>query len=301
MSIIEQALQRMRKAEPLPDGRQPRDAAAVRPVASARLTDVVAAPAPIAPRRTVHIDPAALRNAGLLPVAAHERQIEQQFRRIKRPVIEQAFAPDKLGGAQPGAASARLIMLASALSGEGKTFCSVNLALSLARERDLDVVIVDADVAKQNISTVLGVAEEPGLLDALADDTLAVESLILPTNIERLSVLPAGRRQPEFATELLSSGRMRDLMARVVTIRPSRIVVFDSPPLLLTTESEALIAAVGQILLVVRAGATPREAVMNAIGMLGEGKPVGLVLNQNPFELSDAYYYYGATDAGART
>ena len=187
-----------------------------------------------------------------------------------------------------------LIMIASAVPGEGKTFTSINLALSMAVEKDISVLLVDADVAKPHISSVLGLQSEAGLLDALQDESLDVESLIVGTDVEGLCVLPAGRRT-EMATELLASARMEEVMAQLARGDGTRIVLFDSPPLLLTSESRVLSMVVGQIVLVVRAGFTPQQAVLDAISHLPEGKYKGIVLNQCEIEQDSPYYYgYGA-------
>jgi len=127
-----------------------------------------------------------------------------------------------------------------------KTFTSINLALSIARERDVSVLIMDADVAKPHISRIFGIDQEPGLLDALADDDLDIESLVLPTDVPGLSMLPAGHHH-EAATELLASARMSQLIARLTVRDPRRIVLLDSPPLLLSSESRALVQIAGQV------------------------------------------------------
>jgi len=163
----------------------------------------------------------------------------------------------------------------------------------MARERDISVLIMDADVAKPHISRIFGVDREPGLLDALADDSIDIESLVLPTDVDGLSVLPAGPYN-ESATELLASVRMNQVLTRLTARDPRRIVLLDSPPLLLSSESRALVEIAGQVVLVVRAGGTPRRAVEEAIGYVGDDKPLGLVLNQSQMALSEGYYGYGS-------
>jgi exopolysaccharide/PEP-CTERM locus tyrosine autokinase len=184
-----------------------------------------------------------------------------------------------------------MIMVASSLPGEGKTFVSVNLALSMSLERDISVVLADADVAKPHISRLFGVDGEPGLLEALQDDRLDIESLILPTDIPKFSILPAGA-PIDTATELLASQRMQAIVARLATNHDrARVVIFDSPPLLLTSESRVLSQPMGQVVLVVQAGKTAQRAVLDAIRCLGEHKPVSLLLNQSE-AISEAGYYY---------
>lgn len=238
--------------------------------------------------RFVKIDRMRLRAAGFVPDENQERRFADQYRRIKRPILMQVQV--LTAAHAPGA---RFVLMASALPGDGKTFTSINLALSIARERDVSVLIMDADVAKPHISRIFGIDQEPGLLDALADDEIDIESLVLPTDVPGLSMLPAGRRH-EAATELLASARMNQVITRLTARDPRRIVLLDSPPLLLSSESRALVQIAGQVVLVVRAGGTPRRAVQEAIEYIGDGKPLGLVLNQSLLALSEGYYGYGS-------
>jgi exopolysaccharide/PEP-CTERM locus tyrosine autokinase len=230
-----------------------------------------------------------LRSAGYLPESAQDRQFADEYRQVKRPLIAAAF---RSVGGSPGR-SPRLVVMASALPGDGKTFTSINLALSLARERDISVLLVDADVAKPHISCIFGAEAELGLLDAVADEKLGIESLVLRTDVKGLYILPAGKSQAG-ATELLSSARMREQVDRLLAANPRRIVLFDSSPLLVSSESLAVIgAAGGQIVMVVRAGKTPRQAVLDALVKLGGDLPVSLILNQGNRGLAEGLYGYG--------
>lgn len=243
---------------------------------------VVATPS----HRVVHVDRAALISAGFLPPEQKQGQIAGQFRHIKRPLLAAA-----LGRGMEPLLHGRMILLTSSLPNEGKTFTSINLALSISLERDISVVLVDADVAKAHVSRLFGLDAEPGLLDAVRDESVDVESLILPTDIPKLSVLPAGR-QTDMATELLASFHMESVLAKVVGWETrKRIVIFDSPPLLLTSESRVLAQHMGQVVLVVRAGVTPQQAVFDSIDCLGGSKSVTLLLNQSQ-SISHAGYNY---------
>ena len=245
--------------------------------------------------RVIRIDRARLQADGQLPPKPMERLISNQFRHIKRPLIRNA-----LGKGVEQVPNGHLVMITSALPGEGKSFSSINLALSIAREKDLEVVLIDADVAKKDISRVFGVQEEPGLLNALADDLIDVERLILPTDVKGLGILPAGYcAEEDIATELLASSRMDEVAARIGARSAHRLALFDSPPLLLTNESRVIAALMGQIVMVVRAGHTPRAAVQEAIGYVDEDKPLGLVLNQSAAGSMSGYYGYGYYGYGA--
>lgn len=244
---------------------------------------------PARPARVIVIDQTALRSAGLLPPEHQERELAQQYRQIKRPLVNKAFGR---GTARPERGN--VIMIASAMAGEGKTFISLNLAFSIRLEEDISVLLMDGDVANPRISRLLGVAEEKGILDVLQDPNLDVESVILPTDVPGLSLLPAGRRADN-ATELLASTRMSELVARLADRNSSRIVLFDSPPLLLTTESHALAQLAGQVVLVVRADQTPQSAVLEALETMPEEKPIALVLNQSMRHGNSGYYYGGGS------
>jgi protein-tyrosine kinase len=286
MSLVERALKKLQQSTR--PGQVPGAMAA-----PGSASNGVAMPAPATPvrRRVVQqqapisVDRNALRAAGLMAPEHQERQLGDQYRQIKRPLLANA-----MGRGAKKLANGQLIMTASALPEEGKTFTSFNLALSIALEKDLTVLLVDADVSKRHISRILGLESNAGLLDALKDDTLDLESLVVPTDIEGLSILPAGNRT-DIATELLSSTHMENTVSRLGAHDPNRIVLLDSPPLMLTSESRALAAMVGQVVVVVRAGHTPQQAVLDAVSHIPADKAVGFVLNQSHLQTSEGYYY----------
>lgn len=286
MSVVERALQKLRQAGSATPPLHPEI-----PVARARPAEEEIPPAvevPLDPK--VFIDHEALRIAGYLPESGQDRRFADEYRHIKRPLLASAF-----GAVAPGQAqlpSARLVMMTSALPGDGKTFTSINLALSLAREKETSVVLVDGDIAKPHISRIFGVESHPGLLDALANPDADVEDLILQTDCRGLSILPAGSAQ-EGATELLSSNRMKVIANRIIERNPRCIALFDSSPLLVSSESLALASAMGHVVLVVRAGRTPRHAVVDAVESLAEEIPLSLVLNQGRRGLTEGRYGYG--------
>jgi len=273
VSIVERALERLRT-----DG----SASRLRRV----FGKIVETPASQAPSgRVISIDQDALRATGLLPPRHQEREIASQYRQIKRPLIAAA-----MGKGQDPIPNGRLMMVASALPGEGKTFTAINLAFSMAMEKDLQVVLVDGDVAKPQISKMFGVAAERGLLDAVVDPVIQPEPLILPTDVPNLFLLPAGTHSDR-ATELLASERMVEVMSWLLSQDQRRIFIFDSPPLLLSTEAPALAEVAGQILVVVRAEFTEYHVLTDALNRLPEGCSPSLVLNQST-EKSNAYRYH---------
>jgi protein-tyrosine kinase len=233
------------------------------------------------------IDVNKLRAGGYLPEASKDRQFADEYRRIKRPLIERALSGDDAGG-EP-----RTIVVTSAVPGDGKTFTSINLAFSMALERDISILLVDSDVAKHHITDIFGLRQHKGLLDALTDESLDPEALVVPTSSRGFSILPAGTRV-EGTAELVSSNRMRQVVTTLCARNPRRILLLDSPPLLITNEGRSLVKIAGQVVLVVRAGETPRHAVQAAIDMVDEKQAGGVILNQVKVGLTEGYYGYGA-------
>lgn len=235
----------------------------------------------------VEIHQEALRDAGLIAPDYHERLLADQYRDIKRPLIANAFGR-RVAKVEQG----NLIMVTSAEPGEGKTFTSINLALSMAQERDHDVLLVDADVAKPHITTIFGLGEMDGLLDLVENRDIVPESKVLESDIQGLSILPAGRPR-DSATELLSSSRMEEVVAHLATRYPERLVIFDTPPLLETSESKVVCDLAGQVVMVVKAEATSHAAVLTALHQLREEQPVNFVLNQSRVQSGKGSYGYG--------
>jgi len=289
MSLVEQAISRMRRsgAEAPPKSTPGDPGAAPKAVVTAPLPEPVSERASSARRMTIDLN--SLRAGGYLPEEAKDRQFAEHYRQIKRPLIAKALANEGTASTDP-----RVIMVTSALPGDGKTFTSTNLALSLARERDISVLLVDADLPKPHVSRIFGLQKEPGLMDALVDESIAIESLVVTTNVRGLSILPAGN-PAEGIAELLHSDRMRQMTARLCDHDPKRIVLLDSPPLLVTSEGPALTSLAGQVVLVVRAGQTPSRAIVDAVSLIGAGRLGGIVLNEAPAQATAGYYYgYGS-------
>jgi protein-tyrosine kinase len=293
VSLIESALQKLRRV-----GEGTREPGVLAPrlpsvalAAKGLAATIAAEPQPEEAARRIAVDLRALRDAGYLPEERLERRFADHFRHIKRPLIEKALDGD---------AERRIIMVTSALPGDGKTFVSINLALSIARERDVSVLLVDADAPKARVSEVFGLRREPGLIDALTDQYLEVESLIQHTDVRGLEILPAGRFV-ENATELIASARMAQIMARIAARNPSRLVLFDSAPLLVSSEARALAQIPGQIVLVARAGTTPSQAVSGALAQIDRSRLSGLVVNDTPLRLEgDSYYGYSGYGGGGK-
>ena len=284
-SLIEQAAQRLAQLRnagiEVPAGREPAVAVAAAP----RPAEVAAEVA--VQSRLVELDLDALAAAGIVTPHVERSRTADQFRVIKRPLISNAMGQ----GAAP-IKHANLIMVTSALAGEGKSFTSLNLAMSIAAEFDHTVMLVDADVARPSILRMLDLPPGPGLLDVL-EGRAEMADVLLRTSVDTLTVLPSGTPVPR-ATELLASDSMRDLLDDMATRYPDRIIIFDSPPLLLTTESRVLASHMGQIVVVVHAGRTLLSDVQHALATI-ETCPVRLMLLNKATGGLDGAYGRGGT------
>lgn len=236
---------------------------------------------------TVMIAPRLRDLSMLVPGSSISKEIKSEYRRVKRPLLSNAF-----GKSSSLVDQGNLIMVTSSVPKEGKTFTAVNLALALAQERDHTVLLVDCDVTKQGVSRMLGVeGRRPDLTDLLASDTLSVNSALLKTDVPGLVVLPAGKPH-EYITEMIASKRMKRLVDEIENRYKDRIIIFDAPPLLSTPEAQVLAGLVGQIVFVVEAGNTPYSIVEDAIDMLPKDKAIGLLLNKTESISNRGTYYY---------
>lgn len=226
-----------------------------------------------------------LEKMGFLTPEAGRSQLSEEMRHIKRSLLLNAFGPQRHADGK----NLNLIMVTSSNPGEGKTYTSLNLAMSIAKERDKTVLLVDADVAKPGVTRVLGQEAAKGLVDYLVDDALDISDVMMKTNVPNLRFIPAGKRHIH-STELLTSENMKQLTSELATRYPDRVVIFDSPPLLATSEASVVVELVGQILMVVEAGKTSNEEVQEALRLIGENRILGLVLNKTRGSFGTDYY-----------
>ena len=218
--------------------------------------------------------------------------IRRHFQSIKRPLINNALDTDL------GLRRANMIIVTSPLPDAGKTFVSTNLAVSIGLERDKGVILVDGDVAHRHLTRTLGLDTQPGLMDALVDPTKTIGNLVLDTKVKGVRLLPAGSSQPD-ATELLASNRMASIANDLASLYMDEIIVWDSPPLLITNEAAVLASFMGQVVVVVEAGVTSKASVHDALQLLSQVKgdrAVNLVLNKTTQAfLESSYGGYGGT------
>jgi len=246
----------------------------------------------VAPRYA-EIDLEQLAARGFITPGAPHSQLADEFRVVKRPVIRNALRKDGVT-----VRNGNLVMVTSSLPSEGKTFTAVNLAMSVAMEFDHTVLLIDGDVAHPMLPTLLNVPSEPGLLDLLTRDDLDVADALVRTNVEKLTVLPAGSRHRR-ATELLASEQMVNLLLELALRYSDRIIIFDSPPLLATTEARVLATHMGQIVMVVAADTTTQHAVSQALSTIESCEIVLMMLNKARKTDVGSYYGYYTDDVEA--
>jgi Mrp family chromosome partitioning ATPase len=233
-----------------------------------------------------------LAELGLIQPEGKVTALLEEFRIVKRQVLLAARAARRSGG---GAAAQR-VLVCSPLPGEGKTFCATNLALAIAAEKDSEVLLVDADFAKPSVLSTLGLSGGRGLMDALADPSLAVEDCVIATDGRGLFVLPAGHTTTS-DSEYLASGRTPEVLDRLTQGAPNRIVIFDSPPALAASPAAEHAKHLGPALVVVRADMTRHSALEDALSLLATCPDIKLLLNAAHFSPSGrrfgTYYGYG--------
>lgn len=240
-----------------------------------------------ASKEIVEINWKQLAELGFVTPGDSNTQTIEEYRNIKRPLVSNAF-----GEGSVGIDRSNLILVTSSVPREGKTFTAINLALSIATERDKKVLLIDADVARPSISKTLGIKDSPGLIEYLEGQDVGFSDIVLKTNMPGLNLIPSGKHH-QHSTELLSSNRMVLLAQELSNRYPDRIVIFDSPPLLAATQGEVLASLVGQVVLVIEAENTSQSMVMESVNKLASCDVVLAVLNKANTTSEANYYGYG--------
>jgi protein-tyrosine kinase len=241
-----------------------------------------------APARQLEVDLARLAGMGYLVPSQAQSLLADLLRVIKRPLLQNMYRPPEHGG--PTRRS-NVVVVTSAVPGEGKTFVATNLAMSIAMEIDHDALLVDGDVLRPSVFSRLNLEPQTGLMDLLVHPTLRTSELLVGTNVPKLTLLSAGTAQDR-AEELLASTAMDQLLDELSAVYSDRLIIIDSPPLLVTTESRALAERAGQVVLVVEADNTPREQISRAFDTLSNCPIVMSVLNKSRAIESDYVYGY---------
>jgi receptor protein-tyrosine kinase len=242
--------------------------------------------------RYADIDIKSLRDRNFITPDSITTTQTEEFRIVKRSLLLNAFAKGS-GEIHNG----NLILVTSTQPDEGKTFCAINLAMSMATERDVTVLLVDADFAKPDVLATLGVQPGKGLVDVIEDKSIDLSDCLIRTSIENLVLLPAGRRH-NMTTELLASGRMGEIVEELVQRYPDRVIIFDSPPALANSAASVLALHVGQVLFVVESERTREPQLREALSLVSGCRNINLLLNKSPYTGRDkkfgTYYGYGA-------
>jgi len=245
-------------------------------------------PATVISSQHGEVDIGRLMAMGAVTPESGRSKIAEEYRLIKRPLLANAFGHGGVERVRNG----NLIMVTSSLPGEGKTFSAINLAISMATELEHTVLLIDADVSKASVMKYLGLKAKRGLVDVLQDPDLPLSDVLIKTNIAKLTVLPAGDSIAH-ATELLASSAMKNFVHDIASRYPDRIVIFDTPPLLSTSEASVLATYMGQIVFVVEAEGTPQDAITDALAHLADCEHVGVLLNKFVGGGSGGEYGYG--------
>jgi receptor protein-tyrosine kinase len=238
-------------------------------------------------KETIILNGEHLTEKGFIYSSGSAHHIQEEFRHIKRKLINNAFGP-----AAKTLKHSNLIMVSSSNPNEGKTFVSINLALSIALEQDKTVLLVDADVLRPSLHRELQFESKQGLLEYLLDEVHSLSDVIYNTNVTNLKLIPAGR-QHHLTNELLASTKMATLAKELAERYPDRIVIFDCPPILGVTETPVLSSLVGQAVVVVEESKTKIEDVKKAVIQLDADIAIGFVMNKTVRSKKDGYGYYG--------
>ena len=226
---------------------------------------------PRRPAREVEIDLDRLARQGYLTPTIPNRALAEELRVIKMQLIrnvEAAQGPRR-----------NLVLVTSAVPGEGKTFFSMNLAMSIALEVDYHALLVDADVLRPSVLGRYGIGADLGLLDLTTRTDLDLSDVLLRTNVPKLSLMPMGTPSQK-SPELLGSAQMDRLLGELSDRFADRLVVFDAPPILVASGARHLASRVGQVVMVVQAGRTDSHAVSQAFAAVDSCPLVSCVLNR---------------------
>ena len=235
-----------------------------------------------------------LNRKGFLTPDILDESLREEYRVIRRPLLNNAR-----GKSAVPIPHGNLIVVTSSMPGEGKTYNSLNLAISFAMEQDIRVLLIDGDVIKPSLTKTIGLSDVPGLTDLLSGKTNDLTDILYKTNMPKLTVIPAGNRYAH-DTELLSSDRMKKLTEELAERYPDRMVLFDAPPILATSHARVMVQYAGQIVLVVEAGKTLEHSIKDSISHIASEKVVGVILNKGRGANGTSYYgSYGTYGAHA--
>jgi len=242
----------------------------------------------------IDIDLDRLGTLGFVTVSNARRHINEEYREIKRKLIQNAFGP-----LSKTLSNSNIIMVSSARPSEGKTFTAVNLALSIALEQDKTVLLVDADVLKPNVLRTLGVEAHEGLMDYLLGEKKDISNVMYKTNVNKLKIIPAGSSH-HLSTELLASGIMHETVDEFASRYHDRVVIIDTPPIIGINESAVLASFAGQAVIVVEEGRSKLQDIQHSVERLNPDMAIGFVVNKS-INNTEAGGYYGYSYYGSES
>jgi len=263
------------QSEPAPQPQQRRRRAAPQPESTAH-------------SRQVSIDRGALRQHGIALPSAGRSRIAEEFRIVKRQIVAKFL--DEVDG-DPEAARNRVIMVTSAKPGEGKTFAAINLALSIASEQDLKVLLIDLDTRHHAMQDMMGIPAGRGLTDLLSNPDVDFADVVLRTNMPNLAVMPAGHPDNR-GPELLSSKRTREMFEEMTQRYSDRFIIFDAPSCLASSDPATLASIVGQVVFIVEADQTQQEEVEAGVALVRACPNISLLLNKVRASATDQFGSY---------
>ena len=239
--------------------------------------------------KQIHLDFRVLRQNGMITPDNLSSALSNEYRGIKRKLLQKVRDPKTRETIN------NLIMVTSSAPDEGKTFSSTNLALSLAAERGLRVLLIDADVLRPSIGDTFISPPSEGLTDLLSGKAKSVSDVLYRcADIPNLSVIFAGNHKTN-SPELLSSGQMANLCRELSARFTDRVIVLDTPPVLATPEPAILATYVHQVIMVVSAGQTDKHQLRKSLEAVSSCQNVSLLFNKAPRwnEAEYSYYDYG--------
>jgi capsular exopolysaccharide synthesis family protein len=204
---------------------------------------------------------------------------EEQFRKLRTQILLRAPNPP------------HTILVTSTAPQEGKTMVSVNLALSMSKEIQKRVILIDGDLRNPSIH-LRRYPDSKGLSNYLSNQT-PLSEILLNSEEENLQIIVAGSSTRK-SSELIGSTRMRDLLRSLREFGDDTYIIIDSPPIMATSEPTLLSKMVDGIVLVVMGGKTPKESIRRAVKSIDRQKVIGIVFNQIDLKPSSYYskYYY---------
>lgn len=224
-----------------------------------------------------------MRTLGLLLPDMGNTRIAEQYRKIKHPLLRKI-------NSRTDDSRHNLIMITSSLEGEGKSYSSVNLAVSIAMELDHTALLIDIDAKKNSVSSLLGISADPGLTDYLSSPDIDISDIIYSTDIAKLKIIPAGDSALANA-EAITSEKMKLFLAEISARYPDRVVILDTPPLMLSAIAKALAYMADQVVMVVEAEKTSISIVEEASQYLEKDRFAGFILNKTNLASSSENLY----------